>query len=238
MPIKTTKTPYGPIQVYDNDHIGKIFLSGQHYELDKIEMILKHTAASRRIAIDIGAHIGAHSIVYQKHFEKVVAFEPQDCVSDLLVNNLSSFTNCNIQGAALAHRNGWAIMNHDEETGNVNYGERSITLVDDKNIDTIKYGQGTPVRTLDSYQFQDVDLIKIDTEGTEGIILYGAQETIKKYEPVIFFECNGYKAFNQKNNIPEKYRMDIFDFLINECQYRQILRLGQKNVICVPRKKA
>jgi FkbM family methyltransferase len=43
-------------------------------------------------------------------------------------------------------------------------------------------------RTIDSFEFKDVDLIKIDVEGTELFVLQGAVNTISKYQPVVQVE--------------------------------------------------
>lgn len=44
------------------------------------------------------------------------------------------------------------------------------------------------VKTLDSYNFQDVDIIKIDVEGFEYDVMLGATETIKKWRPIVQVE--------------------------------------------------
>jgi len=46
-------------------------------------------------------------------------------------------------------------------------------------------------RTLDSYYFDTVDLIKIDVEGHELRVLKGAVKTIEKCSPTIIIEENG-----------------------------------------------
>ena len=50
------------------------------------------------------------------------------------------------------------------------------------------------VRKLDSLaregKIDKVDLIKIDVEGCELDVLKGATETLARFKPVIFFECN------------------------------------------------
>ncbi len=45
-----------------------------------------------------------------------------------------------------------------------------------------------PARTIDSYNFEDVDVIKIDVEGAEKMVLDGAMQTIDKYRPAVQFE--------------------------------------------------
>ena len=46
-------------------------------------------------------------------------------------------------------------------------------------------------KTLDSFNFEDVDYIKIDVEGHELKVLKGAINTINKYSPLIVVEENG-----------------------------------------------
>jgi len=45
-----------------------------------------------------------------------------------------------------------------------------------------------PKRTIDSYNFEDVDAIKIDVEGSELMVIQGAEQTIKKYRPSVQVE--------------------------------------------------
>ncbi len=44
------------------------------------------------------------------------------------------------------------------------------------------------IKTLDSYNFQNVDIIKIDVEGFEYDVMLGAIETIKKWKPIVQVE--------------------------------------------------
>ena len=46
-------------------------------------------------------------------------------------------------------------------------------------------------KTLDSFNFANVDYIKIDVEGHELKVLKGAYKTIQKYSPLIVVEENG-----------------------------------------------
>jgi FkbM family methyltransferase len=53
----------------------------------------------------------------------------------------------------------------------------------------------TEIRTLDSYDFADVDYIKIDCEGYEYEVLLGAWETIKRFRPRICVEQKPHAIF-------------------------------------------
>ena len=48
-----------------------------------------------------------------------------------------------------------------------------------------------PIRTLDEFEFDDVDFIKIDTEGYETFVIKGAMETLMRCKPVIVVEQKG-----------------------------------------------
>ncbi|NJN34834.1 MAG: FkbM family methyltransferase [Saprospiraceae bacterium] len=54
-----------------------------------------------------------------------------------------------------------------------------------------------------------IDLIKIDVEGAELLVLEGAYKLIKKYKPIVIFEC-GIGASNYYGTTPSK----LFDFSI------------------------
>lgn len=45
-----------------------------------------------------------------------------------------------------------------------------------------------PARTLDSYNFEDVDAIKIDVEGSELLVIQGAKDTIERCRPSVQVE--------------------------------------------------
>jgi hypothetical protein len=56
-------------------------------------------------------------------------------------------------------------------------------------IDPKSLGVGTiPLKTLDSFNYENIDMIKIDVEGFEEEILAGAMNTIKQNKPVLVIE--------------------------------------------------
>jgi len=63
------------------------------------------------------------------------------------------------------------------------------------------------VKTLDSFKFTNIGLIKIDVEGAELRTLQGAKNTIVKNKPIIYFECADVHLENYEYNVN-----DIFDF--------------------------
>ena len=70
------------------------------------------------------------------------------------------------------------------------------------------------VRTLDSYEFEDVTIIKIDVELYEPMVLMGAQQTIRRCRPLICIEdwtgtygglLAGYKLCQQWSELHQTY---------------------------------
>ena len=68
-------------------------------------------------------------------------------------------------------------------------GSVSMTTEKSSSGDTRIAGEGDiPMKTLDSFNLNDVDLIKIDCEGYELFVIEGGIETIKRCRPAIIVE--------------------------------------------------
>ena len=48
---------------------------------------------------------------------------------------------------------------------------------------------------MDSYEFDQLDFIKIDVEWYEHKVLQGALSTIQKHKPIIYIEIHDYDAY-------------------------------------------
>lgn len=216
--MKKAKTAYGDISVFENDRIGREFLSGNHYEIGLSELLVS-LCENKRVAVDVGANIGSHTIVYAKYFQNVHAFEVQKIMADVLKINVSE--NVAVHNVALSHKRGVCTVVDEITPDDVNYGARGIG----------PYGTEHKMHTLDSYNLKHVDLIKIDTEGSEMNVLAGAQETIRRYKPVIMYEYHGILEFARR--MPEMYFEAYFQILpfLLEIGYTKFSKHG-KNIIC------
>ena len=76
------------------------------------------------------------------------------------------------------------------------------------------------IKTLDSYNFQDVDIIKIDVEGFEYDVLLGATDTIDRCKPVVQVEM----VYGQ----PHRFGHSVHDILkfFEERGYKMTLSDG------------
>lgn len=133
-----------------------------------------------RTAVDIGGHIGLWSFNLAHRFTLVEAFEPVAAHRDCFEANIWAkgvdghpLTNVALHDCALGDRE-----------GNVKI-RTEPTSSGDSRVD----GDGDiPMHTLDSFDLQEVDLVKIDAEGFELFILRGAEATIARWKPVICVE--------------------------------------------------
>ena len=140
------------------------------------DILLKHVANRKlRRIIDIGAWWGPWSLFWQPHAEKLELFEPNKRILPMLENNISPYDNCTLHKIALGESKGTVSMGYDTHSG--------TNHVTDLQGDT-------EMRTLDSYSFQDVDVIKIDVEGYEIPVLKGAKHTTMTNSPLIQIEGN------------------------------------------------
>ena len=65
------------------------------------------------------------------------------------------------------------------------------------------------LRTLDGFEFAEVDLIKINVEGMELEVLEGSIQTILKWRPVVLFDNKKLVDFFDKINYNVKvYKSD------------------------------
>jgi FkbM family methyltransferase len=89
---------------------------------------------------------------------------------------------------ALGAFSGSVIM--EQKTAECSRGDAILRQATDTNNPIQRAQQ----RALDSFIFNDVDLIKIDVEGTELFVLQGAIDTIKKWQPIVQVELREEKC--------------------------------------------
>lgn len=68
------------------------------------------------------------------------------------------------------------------------HGGHNFAIYDSKQIKKAEHVVQVQCKTIDSYNFEDVDAIKIDVEGSELFVIQGAANTIDKYRPSVQVE--------------------------------------------------
>tara|TARA_R110002020_G_scaffold475237_2_gene709193 strand:+ start:297 stop:965 length:669 start_codon:yes stop_codon:yes gene_type:complete len=136
--------------------------------------------------VDVGANVGIWSRPMSELFSKVHAFEPVEKNLECLNKNIENVNNIDIYTHGLSDRNSTGYMVQSVK----NCGDCMITY--NSRLKNRVFGPDdvVAVKTLDSHDFNNVGLIKIDTQGHELRVLKGAIETLKKNKPVVVFEIN------------------------------------------------
>lgn len=229
-----TETKYGKFMVLKNDFIGKYFVKGTHFEEKIVDEMIKYIKPGDTV-IDIGGHIGTHTIPYAQAVGengKVFVFEPQVLMHNLLTHNikLNSLTDrVHVYNKAVGHKNCSTTLSRNDERGNPWRYDVSMGNFGGRNLGS--NGESIEMIALDSMcdQFSNgVKYIKMDVEGAEPLVMYGARRLIEDYRPYVFFEHN-YKRItddmiNMYNLSKKIYNFDIFDYFLKELQYKCILK--------------
>jgi FkbM family methyltransferase len=137
------------------------------------------------VAIDIGANNGTYSYVMGKHAGTVVSFEPNRDLWPRLRRLLGR--SARLEAAALSDANGRVTMRIDPENTGVSTIEAENAMSCSEHPEAV-VSREVEVRTLDSYGFRGVSLIKIDVEGHEESVVAGAVETLKRERPALIIE--------------------------------------------------
>jgi FkbM family methyltransferase len=144
----------------------------------------------RGLFVDVGANIGYHTLYLacSRPAARVVAFEPNPLVRAQLEANVrsSGCGNVVVRSCALGDRAGTASLFAQDER-DYNRGRSSLQ----RNLDLGRAVAAVPVecRTLDElFPDERVDLIKLDTQGTELAVLAGAQQLIRRCRPIVVLE--------------------------------------------------
>ena len=149
------------------------------YDIHVVRKYLRAFPNRCRTYVDVGAHIGTTIAPYSRMFTTLVGFEPNPETFELLTENIRhNNIQCRIESCGLYSHpcRGYVRQHAGGNSGCFYFQEDPSGPIDCK--------------TLDQYGFVDVDFLKIDTEGSELYVLKGAEQTIRKYKPLIQVECN------------------------------------------------
>jgi FkbM family methyltransferase len=191
---------------YNNFEYSTIFLS----LISKIESFY-----------DIGANIGYYSLLASVKNPKIriVSFEPARGPLYYLTENIkiNKLENIKIEAIALSHREGditfYEAINKKYRYLEFNLGGEGNAGSKTEKTHFIETKVNTT--TLDNYvQVNDVskiDLIKMDTEGTENLILENAEYVLSKMKPIIICETLFDTIETELENIMLKHDYEFYN---------------------------
>lgn len=184
------------------------------------------------VVIDVGACLGDHTATYARMVGekgRVWAFEPNRIAFECLEYNMMRFKNVHTMQWALGDRSfgGFTIQDTNLGASQVAYS-------------TTTGGDGTRVEELDHFddvmELTRLDFIKIDAEGWEPRILRGAEQTLRRFRPVVLCEIN--RPILEKNGSSAE---EIFAFMaglgytVQAAEPENPITLPQVDVLFLPK---
>lgn len=203
--IEAASTRYtDQFHFYSNDlFIGQsIRLYGEYTEAEV--QLLFNFIGNDTVVYDIGANIGYHTHAFASKAKHVYAFEPNRRNMGLLRLNTKTLKNVTRVPAACGHEDGITYIGDFDPDRVGNFGKCEISTEG-----TFARSDLCVIRRIDSLQLPPPGVIKIDVEGLELQVLVGAEQTIVKYQPVIFYEAQHVPGQDQ-----------IYRFLVDALGYK------------------
>jgi FkbM family methyltransferase len=165
--------------------VSDYLLSRGDYEPHLVSF-LKERIKPEMVVIDVGANIGFHTMLAARLVGaagKVICIEPnsENCRLILLSANENQFGQVVIYPVAASDFQGYALFTtHIGSNGGLLRSTKK-TLLDPSCV-------VVPTIRLDDIIKEKVDLIKIDTEGAEGLVVGGAKSLIEQQRPIVVSE--------------------------------------------------
>eukprot|EP00798_Chlamydomonas_sp_ICE-L_P002185 gene2185-33800_t len=199
---------------FNDEHVGASICASGNWEGGLVDALTKKITPGSNV-VDAGANLGTYTVQLSHKAGptgRVFAFEPQPMIYQLMVANSINCGVGNIEAhhAALGFKNGKVSMGSALPDGksvgveyaqavrqgvSVNYGGRSLGVG----------GEVVAMHTLDSFNITNLSLIKIDVQGAENLLIWGAKETILREKPAINIEDN--IEFNARMTSPENIHL-------------------------------
>ena len=213
VPFILISTNHGTMIVNRNDYrmtgentgygVGFQLLNTSSFDQPEIDVALNLLKKRREhfgegvIAIDCGANIGVHTVEWAKlmyGWGNVISFEAQEKIYYALAGNIT-INNCLNVSARLS---AVGLNCSSIEIPEINYLIPSSygSLEIKKNNKNEFIGQNidyeitktVPLISIDSLDLKRLDFLKIDVEGMEEDVLYGAKVSIKNNHPIMLIE--------------------------------------------------
>ena len=179
------------------------------YQQVELDMLLQ-LIGEDTVVYDIGSNIGYHASAFASRSKHVYCFEANPQHFKMLRMNMQEEPRCTLFNMAVSNAVGKILVEEIDVTAIGNYGMAKVGTktgveVSMTSIDTL----------VNSEQVLPPHLIKVDVEGHEPGVFQGAEDTIKKYMPLIYFEAQ------ESQNIPEIYSMlDALGYRMGWCVVR------------------
>lgn len=230
----------------NDEYIGRTLLLGGTWDEKVLSAVLPRIPLGGTV-VDAGAHVGAHTVPYARAVGAegtVMSFEPQRVLFQQLCANvaLNGLNQVFTYQLGLGHADGLTA----QLDARVPQGRSAGDEVDYNTTQAMNYGavrlgddgEYIELCTLDSFELQRLDLLKVDVEGAEPLLFFGAQQTLRRCRPIILFEsidnplAESVQA--QLQIPPEAVGFDVERFCLEDLGYAELETVDHFNRMLIP----
>jgi len=193
------------------------------------------------VIFDIGANVGLYSLTAAaktKDAIKIYAFEPADIPFGRLNKNieLNKFESINVQNVGVSDKEGKVIFNICEDDAYNSIGSSPMQEIS-KQVEI-------NVTCIDTFcennNIQNIDIVKIDTEGAELLILMGGGKIFESENaPILFCEYNRLTASGYDYTLDDyEKKLKSYGYTIFEIDKKTLIRFDpaisdNSNILCL-----
>ena len=181
------------------------------------------------IVIEVGAHVGTHTVEISKLSKHVYTFEIQRFLNQLLSYNLIHNECFNVTNFLEIVGNNNSLLPIEE----ISYDIDRVFNTGVMTVQGLNKPWGYPIlqtKLDDKFSFLTrCDLLKIDAEGSEVDVIKGAIKLINKTKPAILVEFDGDKDKQEIFNLLPNYKFkDVIDaYSANNVVYENKMMIGE-----------
>jgi FkbM family methyltransferase len=181
------------------------------------------------IVIEVGAHVGTHTVEISKLSKHVYTFEIQRFLNQLLSYNLIHNECFNVTNFLEIVGNNNSLLPIEE----ISYDIDRVFNTGVMTVQGLNKPWGYPIlqtKLDDKFSFLTrCDLLKIDAEGSEVDVIKGAIKLINKTKPAILVEFDGDKDKQEMFNLLPNYKFkDVIDaYSANNVVYENKMMIGE-----------
>ena len=195
-------------------HSGNVITFLLLHEAYEVENIMPKLVGKDTVFVDVGAHIGFYTVWACRRARRVISVEPNPAALAYLKANiaLNECSNVIVVPKALSDKRGYTKLKIPKTTeeGSIPSALSSIVW-DYKEAFEVEVETDTLDSVLEEVGVDSVDVLKIDVEGAEGLVVRGAEKTLKKAKAVLIEICcpeNMWVVGYLKNS---GYKLEIID---------------------------
>ncbi|MFD1466651.1 FkbM family methyltransferase [Hymenobacter caeli] len=212
-------------------------LSGEAYLMNELlSKYLDFSSNRKPIIFDVGANVGNYSIDLSRIYpdSQIFSFEPNPSTFNKLKFNTSALKNIQVFNFGLGSKK--SVLNIYTYQNDLDSEHASVyrEVLSDLHLSNDLVEKQVAIETISDFcngnNIEQIDFLKIDTEGFEYEVLKGAIDLINRNKiSIIQFE------FNEMNVISRVFLKDFYDLLQNYELFRldsnRLINLGHYNSI-------